>query len=376
MEIKDYNDMEFAQNHFLEVKNKLLNKFSPAETHFEEMLKEKGIYYVRERSNFKISTRWCYYDFHLPLYRLYVEIDGPEHKIESHKKIDEEKFDIIASKQRFLVRLTNQEVLDMKSIDMDHILDKLIEQSKHKLWFTSELTLGEYLRNIKANLTQTYSDYIEETGKTLKPKEPIYVFNKQIGRAFVFENKLMAKIALQTHFAVIEDYLTRDYSKVNNRIKFVLAYSEEELRNRVKSGMGIENFPAPKESNCHLIKTSSKAAKRRLYFLPTCPKFFSHVFYNTARRLAKHKHQNVDEVVKFLIDNRGYKEVDVPHKFTGENSFLRSVLAYDKENYGDKDTVRQYVGFGTGKHRFIMRELPFEYLCYIYEYHVDNINQT
>lgn len=367
MKINNYNDMNYVQHRFMKVKNKLLNKYSPAESHFEDLLKESGVYYVRERSNFRISTRWCYYDFHLPLYRLYVEIDGPEHEIESHKVVDEEKFDIIASKQRFLVRLKNQEVLDMETLDMDYILNKLVEQSKYKLWFTSELSIGRYLNNIITNLEQAYDDYFEASGISLKSKEPIYVYNKQIGRAYIFENKITAEVALQSHVSTVNDLLMRDYSKPNTLRKFVLAHSEEELRNRVKSCLLIDDFPAPKESFCHLVHAMSEIMDNHMIFLPSLPKFFSHIFISKAKDVVKaHHFKSIDELLCVLFKDKGYKTIHIPH-ISSQKGIERCIIAYDKEKYGEQKYARSYIWYGKKTHRILMREIPYEELCSIYE---------
>ena len=72
--------LRFIRKNFMPVKNKLLNKHSEAEEHFKKLLDDFGEYYVREKAWFKRNTEWSYYDFYIPYYRVYIEIDGNEHK--------------------------------------------------------------------------------------------------------------------------------------------------------------------------------------------------------------------------------------------------------------------------------------------------------
>lgn len=63
MIVRTRNDMSFVRHNFTQTRNKLLNKFSPAENHFEKLLTESGLYYRREKGNYRYNTRWCYFDF-------------------------------------------------------------------------------------------------------------------------------------------------------------------------------------------------------------------------------------------------------------------------------------------------------------------------
>ena len=69
----------YVRHSFTPVKNKLLNKNSKTESKFEQMLIDANIYFTREKGNYKIGTRWCYYDFFVPYWRMYFELDGSSH---------------------------------------------------------------------------------------------------------------------------------------------------------------------------------------------------------------------------------------------------------------------------------------------------------
>ena len=90
----------YVRHSFTPVKNKLLNKNSKTESKFEQMLIDANIYFTREKGNYKIGTRWCYYDFFVPYWRLYFELDGTSHSSQEQKAIDSQKDRIIRKKQR------------------------------------------------------------------------------------------------------------------------------------------------------------------------------------------------------------------------------------------------------------------------------------
>ena len=90
MKVDTDKKMDYVRHNMQIVKNKLLNKYSKAESHFVELLNKANIYYFREKCNYRFGTRWCYYDFYIPFYRIYVEIDGKSHNSEEQKKIDKE----------------------------------------------------------------------------------------------------------------------------------------------------------------------------------------------------------------------------------------------------------------------------------------------
>ena len=108
----DYSNIGFVRRNFTPVKNKLLNKSSQTESKFEKMLIDANIYFTREKCNYRIGSRWCYYDFFVPYWRLYFELDGGSHNNAEQKEIDTEKDCIVRNKQRFICRISNDYVLN------------------------------------------------------------------------------------------------------------------------------------------------------------------------------------------------------------------------------------------------------------------------
>lgn len=84
-------NIDYAKSNFTKLQQKLRNKDSRAEDAFARLLSLAGIYYFREKCNFRVGTRWCYYDFLIPGYNILVEIDGEEHSAPEQLAIDEEK---------------------------------------------------------------------------------------------------------------------------------------------------------------------------------------------------------------------------------------------------------------------------------------------
>lgn len=101
----------FVKRRSVPIRNKLLGKDSKAESKFEQMLIDANVYFTREKGNYKIGTRWCYYDFFVPYWRLYFELDGFSHDNPGQKKIDMEKDRMVRNKQRFICRISNGYVL-------------------------------------------------------------------------------------------------------------------------------------------------------------------------------------------------------------------------------------------------------------------------
>lgn len=145
---------KFVQKNFMSIKTKLLNKKSDAETHFKELLTKANIYFVREKCNYKKNTRWCYYDFYIPILEVYIEIDGMSHNSDEQKKIDKEKHKLVKNKQKFLVRFTNEEVLNMDGITIEDIIDKLSIQLKTRKHPRRDYK-SKYFKNLNRNYEQS-----------------------------------------------------------------------------------------------------------------------------------------------------------------------------------------------------------------------------
>ena len=238
MIVKTAQDMAYVKHNFLQVKNKLLNKYSNAEDHFEYLLQQTDIFYIREKGNFQYGTRWCYYDFYIPFYRLYIEIDGKSHNSISQQKIDKEKQGIIDVKKRFLVRLTNDEVLGMSEVSLGYLIKRLCEQSKTD-WLFDRFSVNDYLENLTNNICNGIQGMLADTGISVDKNQEVFMYNKMTGKIYRFDNECIAKLNMPFGLTMVRKMLVcTDYTKRTCR-KYVLAYSEQECINRVKSSVGV-----------------------------------------------------------------------------------------------------------------------------------------
>lgn len=243
MKIDTTSKMDYVRHNFKTVKTKLLHKNSMAECHFEELLRKTPYYYVREKTNFRYNTRWCYYDFFLPFYRIYVEIDGRSHDSKEQKFIDEEKREIVKRKQRFLVRLTNEEVLSMKDISMSYLIHKLcLQEHEHRKneHIKKAFLPYNYYKNLHKNIIDSITDSIKDTCIKLPEKEEIFMYDKRIGKIYRFGNLYMLRMCLQVR---IKDVISRARASEEEQMhnfNYVFGKSQEECILRVKNVLGLE----------------------------------------------------------------------------------------------------------------------------------------
>lgn len=234
MIVKTEKDMDFVRHNFIPIRNKLLNKHSDAETHFEKLLVKSGLYFRREKGNYKFDTRWSYFDFYLPFYNLFIEIDGDSHNTEEQKKIDEEKERIIRSKKKFIVRLTNEEVLSMVSIDIDFLLEQCFVQSaKKRRKRGKEHSRNKYISVMAEKRTKGEHDMNRDANFVIDENKDIWLYDNAIGEYFHFKNIIEAKFSTEMSINEIHTLCeTTEYKYSTNR-RFVFAYSLHDCEIRV-----------------------------------------------------------------------------------------------------------------------------------------------
>lgn len=232
MVIENKKDAKFVQKNFFEIKHKLLNKHSIAETKFSKLLVQANIYHVREKGNYTKNTRWCYYDFYLPLYGIYIEIDGSSHNSEEQKKIDKEKAQIIRNKNEYLIRYTNKEVLSMDSIDVDAIIQRVAPTMR-----TKKHPLRDYVKifhkRFNHRVRQVIMDIKKSVSFDVDEKQKVYLYDNQIGDYFCFDNLFYAKLNTELTANEIYKLLNNfEYKKSSSR-KYVFGWTLEECENNV-----------------------------------------------------------------------------------------------------------------------------------------------
>lgn len=239
MKVNEKN-IGYVRHSFTPVKNKLLNKNSKTESKFEQMLIDANIYFTREKGNYKIGTRWCYYDFFVPYWRMYFELDGASHNSQEQKVIDSQKDRIIRKKQRFICRISNDYVLDeMTEIDFDiakDLLCKYIEKSGfiRKKADTYERAKSYYEFNLKMNHAQSVEDFTSNNDSVdFNDDRQITLYNNLTGMFYTFENIIDATLKTGLKAKYIWKLCYTEYKNVGNLRTYVAAFSVEECESRV-----------------------------------------------------------------------------------------------------------------------------------------------
>jgi len=234
MIVKNKKDMKFVKKNFNQVQHKLLNKVSEAETYFESLLINSGLYFRREKGNYRTKTRWSYFDFYLPYYHLYIEIDGSNHNTDSQKIIDEQKEKIIRNKQRRLLRLTNEYVLSMSEINIDELLELQFKQSASKRKRGGYInSRNRYYKLMNAQRNMGIKDMNEDADFVIDENQEIWLYDNHIGNYFRFKNIYEAKFSTEISVNKIHEMCeTKEYKKSSLR-RFVFAYTKEDCELRV-----------------------------------------------------------------------------------------------------------------------------------------------
>lgn len=220
--------LKYIRKNFIPVKNKLLNKHSEAEEHFKNLLDAFGEYYVREKAWFKINTEWSYYDFYIPYYRVYIEIDGKEHRENMGvMKKDRLKEKYVRERGHYIARFTNEEVLNMTELTFDILCQKIVDGYKG---FSHKHTAVHYLNNYKKNLIKNREFSMEDIKKVISEEwwdKKIYMYDAEIDAIFEFENIFDAKLRL-------DKVRTREIIKLTDGYKYARSTTRRYVFGRTK----------------------------------------------------------------------------------------------------------------------------------------------
>ena len=232
MIVNSESEMKFVNHNFTNVKHKLLNKHSNAENHFKDLLTKANIYFVREKCNYKKNTRWCYYDFYIPILEVYIEIDGKSHDSYEQKNIDKEKEQIVKSRQKFLIRYTNEEVLSMDNISIDDIIEKASQTMRTKK-HPHRNYMEIFQKRMDFRINQSIKDMKHGCFFDVDESKEVYMYDHYIGNYFCFKNIYYAK--LNTQLSINDIYVLLngfEYKKSPLR-KFVFGWTLYECENNV-----------------------------------------------------------------------------------------------------------------------------------------------
>lgn len=217
MFIENGKDINFAMKNFRQLKYKLIGKRSKAETHFEKLLSNSNLYYIREKCNFRLDTNWCYYDFYIPRLRMYIEIDGAEHNLPEQKIIDNEKEHYVNSKFCYLVRIKNEDALLMDRIDAYTLRNLYFEQYNKEDYGFRCYMKKRYYQTIENNGERQRSD-IKKLYSKKDIYAEIYLYSHMTGNYHYFKN--LFECCRDTGFKAryILDLLNTEYKKSSARL--------------------------------------------------------------------------------------------------------------------------------------------------------------
>lgn len=183
----------------------LLNKNSTAEKHFESLLMDSNINFIREKIHQGVNNLY-YSDFYINSLKLNIEIDGKEHL--SNVDYDLKKEDKIYTFDNSLtIRYTNSEVTLLDSITIDDMVNRV--KSKYKNTFK----LRRWLKGLKSNKDskvdrKNKSSRIHDTMKS----SDIVVFAKGICKGNSSFSEIKTEIRIHDNGKLIDV----KYSTINN----------------------------------------------------------------------------------------------------------------------------------------------------------------
>lgn len=230
--------MHFIKCNFNQVQSKLINKESLAESKFVELLRKSGIYYRRERGKYRFGQEWCYYDFFLPYYRIYVEIDGKEHQNENVRHKDKIKEKYISNNQSFMARFTNEEVMAMDEITLTMLIERVAKwlQSRRKVknQKTLDYFINKYWENQKQHLEQSEQDMRKDDLVPIDEGQPIFLYDHYNGEFYEFSNIIYARQCIK-EFSLPKLYdliYNFEYKKSTSR-RFILGTSLVDIESKI-----------------------------------------------------------------------------------------------------------------------------------------------
>lgn len=235
MVVDSEEKMQFVKERFNDIQQKLWNKNSKAEKHFCDMLNKSKIPHFREKGNYAFNTRWCYYDFYIPELRLYVEIDGKEHKLREQQVIDKEKEKIIKRKHRYLLRLENENVLSRTSITKNKLVGLLIYAQPHykREWFKENYNI-----NIKENYDLAIEDMKRTATFEIDENQSIFAYDNKSGEYYEFKNIFDAKMVTELSINKLNELIHIE-NKESPLRRWVFGFTQSECELNVMTVYGL-----------------------------------------------------------------------------------------------------------------------------------------
>ena len=209
--------LQFVGSRFIERRRELLRKNSPSESHFEKLLKDAHIYYVREKCFFDRNGEWCYIDFYIPLYHIGIEIDGKEHSTQKQMFRDSKKTEFLLQFRKVnIIRITNEQCLALKSIS-------LVDIVKHP---DIKDSVNYRIDSLRKHYIEHAFVYVRNYILTYKK---VFVYDKIRKAIFYFKSPYSFHMSLGCNYKEFIDIMTCIQDPFRNS-RFIIGYSEEALK--------------------------------------------------------------------------------------------------------------------------------------------------
>lgn len=219
--------IEYVKANFGKRKEMLLKKNSEAERHFMHLLDKTPFYYIREKCCYDGNYNWCYIDFYIPFYKLGIEIDGKEHNTEKQKIKDKKKSNFLLNERGISIyRITNEECLNMKSVDILGIVKNL----RHQNTETPEMAMkriNEMGREQEEQLTQMQGI------APFDVRREIFVYCKLNDKIYRYKNLYMLKRSIMMKYKdIIRAISNNDNIFASNN--FIYDFNIESLNAKIE----------------------------------------------------------------------------------------------------------------------------------------------
>ena len=216
-EVREYIRLNYGAR-----KDQLKRKRSAPESKMEALLKNAGIFFIREHCSYSDCWDWYYTDFYIPSHRIAIEIDGKEHQSSKQKIKDKKKSLFLADERGFAtVRFSNDEVLQINEISIDTIIRQYNSQNENSFFDSDHY--AALLRSFKSSRKDFDSKFNGEFDNT------IIAHHKELGCTFVFDSLFDMKIKTNMRYKDLIKGINNRHKQPNG-YKSIFALSEEEFK--------------------------------------------------------------------------------------------------------------------------------------------------
>lgn len=209
--------LKIISSKYADRKSALLCKSSKVEKHFAKLLNEAGIFYWREKCCYNKYGRWCYIDFYIPMYKIAVELDGPEHNSQRLRNKDAVKTEFLVQERGITtVRILNRDCLKMKSVSIIELIKMAgLNRTDEKQIAYKKKQRQEEVKQISQ---MAGFDILKE----------VWLYDKTKDFVFRFKDLYIAKHSTGIDYKYLISAL-KNNQDIHTSQLFIMAFTEDEL---------------------------------------------------------------------------------------------------------------------------------------------------